>query len=83
MVSLPVRWEEVPEAEQAGEPDPLPWFQAPCSGRDLLTGNGGTHPGRMPAWCPDRQVSYNVSLAEIGQMPQEARYYVAGCLAGN
>ena len=28
-------------------------------------------------------VSYNVSLAEMGQMSQQARYYVAGFLAGN
>ena len=39
--------------------------------------------GRMSAWCPDTQVSYNVSLAEMGQMSQEARYYVTGFLAGN
>jgi hypothetical protein len=82
-VSLPVGWEQVPEAEQAEDPDPLLWFEAPCGGRDLLTGNGGTYSGRMSAWCPDKQVSYNVSLAEMGQMSQQARYYVAGFLAGN
>ena len=43
-VSLPVGWEQVPEAEQAEDPDPLLWFEAPCGGRDLLTGNGGTYP---------------------------------------
>jgi hypothetical protein len=83
MVSLPVRWERLPEPERAAEPDPLLWFEAPCGGRDLLAGNGGTFHGRMRAWCPDKQVSYNVSLAEMGQMPQEARYWVAGFLAGN
>ena len=82
-VSLPVGWEQVPEPEQAGEPDPLLWFEAPCGGRDLLAGNGGTYPGRMAAWCPAKKVSYNVSLAEMGQMSQQARYYVAGFLAGN
>lgn len=82
-VSLPVRWEQVPGVAQAGGPDPLLWFEAPCGGRDLLTGNGGTYPGRMSAWCPDMQVSYNVSLAEMGQMSQQAKYYVAGFLAGN
>lgn len=82
-LSLPVGWEQVPEAEQAEEPDPLLWFEAPCGGRDLLAGNGNTFPGRMSAWCPDQQVSYNVSLAEMGQMSQQARYYVAGFLAGN
>jgi hypothetical protein len=83
MVSLPVRWEQLPGPEQTGEPDPLLWFEAPCGGRDLLAGNGGTFHGRMRAWCPDKQVSYNVSLAEIGQMSHEARYWVAGFLAGN
>jgi hypothetical protein len=37
----------------------------------------------MSAWCPDKQVSYNVSFAEMGQMSQHARYYVTGFLAGN
>jgi hypothetical protein len=83
MVSLPVRWEQLPDPEQAGEPDPLLWFEAPCGGRDLLAGNGGTFHGRMRAWCPDKRVSYNVSLAEMGQMSREARYWVAGFLAGN
>jgi len=32
---------------------------------------------------PDKKVSYNVSLAEMGQMSQQARYYIAGFLAGN
>jgi hypothetical protein len=48
-----------------------------------MTGNGGTFPGRMAAWCPEGQVGYNVSLAEMGEMSREARYYVAGFLAGN
>jgi hypothetical protein len=37
----------------------------------------------MWAWCPHEQLGYNVSLAEMGQMSQEARYWVAGFLAGN
>ena len=82
-VSLPVRWEEVSDTEPSQDRDPLLWFEAPCGGRDLLTGNGGTFPGRMSAWCPDKQVSYNVSLAEMGEMSEQARYYVAGFLAGN
>jgi hypothetical protein len=84
ILSLPVHWEQVPEPEQAGEPDPLLWFEGWCGGgRDLLTGNGGTFHGRMSAWCPHEQVGYNVSLAEMGQMSQQARYWVAGFLAGN
>lgn len=82
-VSVPPRWERVPDPEQPAGPDPLLWFEAPCGGRDLLTGNGGTFPGRMAAWCPDRKVAYNVSMAEMGQMSQQARYYLAGFLAGN
>jgi hypothetical protein len=82
-VSRPLRWEHVPEPGQDQGPDPVLWFEAPCGRRDLLTGSGGTYPGRMAAWCPDKQVSYNVSLAEMGQMSQQARYYVAGFLAGN
>lgn len=81
-VSPPLRWEHVPEPEQAEELDPLLWFEAPCGGRDLLDGNGGTYPGRMSVWCPDK-VRYNVSVAEMGQMSQQTRYYVAGFLAGN
>jgi hypothetical protein len=80
-VSAPPRWEHVPD--QAREPDPLLWFEAPCGGRDLLTGAGGTYPGRLAAWCPAKNVDYNVSLAEMGQMSQQARYYVEGFLAGN
>ena len=83
MVSLPVRWEQLPEPEEGGEPDPLLWFEGSCGGRDLLAGNGGTFRGRMRAWCPHEQLGYNVSLAEMGQMSQEARYWVAGFLAGN
>jgi hypothetical protein len=82
-VSLPLRWEHVPEPEPEQEPDPLLWFEASCGGRDLLAGNGGTFPGRMSAWCPHEQVRYNVSLSGMGQMSPEARYYVAGFLAGN
>ena len=63
-VSQPIRWEHVPEPEPAEGPDPLLWFEAPCGGRDLLVGSGGTYPGRMSAWCPDKKVGYNVSLAE-------------------
>jgi len=82
-VSQPVRWERIVQGPGEGEPDPLLWFEAPCGGRDLLVGSGNTFPGRMSAWCPDRRVSYNVSLAEMGQMSSEARYYMAGFLAGN
>src|SRR5216683_3246972 len=40
-VSPPLRWEHVPEPEQAEGPDPLLWFEAPCGGRDLVPGQEG------------------------------------------
>jgi hypothetical protein len=80
-VALPLRWEHLPG--DPPEPDEQLWFEASCGGRDLLTGNGGTFPGRMAAWCPDKRVSYNVSFSEIGQMSQQASYFVAGYLAGS
>jgi|HubBroStandDraft_4_1064222.scaffolds.fasta_scaffold65330_3 hypothetical protein len=58
------------------------WFKASCGGRDLLTENGGTFPGRKSAWCPDKRLSYNVSFSEMGEMSQQAKYYVAGFLDG-
>lgn len=81
-VTLPVRWEQIPEAVEEDLDEQL-WFEAPCGGRDLLTGNGNTFPGRMAAWCPHQKVSYKVSASEMGEMSQPARYYVAGFLAGN
>ncbi|GHJ42781.1 hypothetical protein Cs7R123_01230 [Catellatospora sp. TT07R-123] len=80
-VSLPVRWEQVPL--DTPEADERLWFQAPCGGRDFLVGSGNTFPGRMAAWCPDKAVFYNVSLDEMASMSEQARYFVAGFLAGN
>ena len=82
-LSLPLRWERVP-VEGTVNPDPRLWFDAPCGGRDfLLQGQGHTFRGRMSAWCPDKQVSYNISLDEMGAMSDEARYFVLGFLSGN
>jgi hypothetical protein len=80
-VSLPLRWERLPAEDPAF--DERLWFDAPCGGRDLIIGSGNTFRGRMAAWCPDRRVSYNASLGEMGPMSDESRYYVAGFLAGN
>ncbi|WP_405092098.1 hypothetical protein OG767_03335 [Micromonospora sp. NBC_01392] len=79
-VSLPVRWERAPIDEPPI--DERLWFEAPC-GRDVLVGNGHSFTGRMAAWCPHEGVGYNVSRAEMGAMSEEARYFVAGFLAGN
>lgn len=46
-------------------------------------GNGHTFIGRIAAWCPQKDVGYNVSLNEMGAMSTESRYFIAGFLAGN
>ncbi|WBC17225.1 hypothetical protein O7600_10500 [Micromonospora sp. WMMA1998] len=79
-VSQPLRWEQAPLDEPAL--DERLWFEAPC-GRDVLVGNGHTFTGRMAAWCPHEGVGYNVSRPGMGAMSDEARYFVAGFLAGN
>ena len=81
-LTLPVRWEQ---ASTDAEPvDEDLWFEAPCGGRDyLVDGCGHTFPGRMSAWCPARELHYNVSLGEMGNMSPAARYFVRGFLSGN
>ncbi|MFC4150098.1 hypothetical protein ACFO0M_27915 [Micromonospora mangrovi] len=79
-VSLPLRWERAPLDEPTR--DERLWFEAPC-GRDVLVGNGHTFTGRIAAWCPHEGVSYNVSRADLVVMSEEARYFVAGFLAGS
>jgi hypothetical protein len=81
-VSLPLRWERLPEVESPPVDERL-WFEASCGGRDFIVGNGHTFVGRMAAWCPHEQVGYNVSLSELGEMSQQCRYFVAGYLAGS
>jgi hypothetical protein len=87
-VSAPPRWEQLSADDGPADDVPIPvderlWFEAACGGRDFIVGNGHTYPGRLAAWCPHRRVGYNVSLAEMGAMPEETRYFVAGFLAGN
>ncbi|HET7018063.1 MAG TPA: arginase family protein [Streptosporangiaceae bacterium] len=82
-VSVPLRWEEVPDDDVPVPADERLWFEAACGGRDFIVGNGHTFPGRLAAWCPHDRVGYSVSLAEMGVMPMETRYFVAGFLAGN
>lgn len=78
-VTVPLRWERVPGQEGLDPIDERLWFEASCGGRDfLLEGGGHTFRGRMPAWCPAKEVSYRVSLAEMGAMSEEARYFVKG-----
>lgn len=80
-VSLPLRWERAPVEEPVV--DERLWFDAPCGRRDFLVGNGNTFVGRMAAWCPHDGVGYHVSLAEMGTMSEQTRYFVAGFLAGS
>jgi hypothetical protein len=83
-VSLPLRWEKLSDRHVDKPIDERLWFEAPCGGRDFLL-EGGTHTfrGRMSAWCPDKEVSYRISLNEMGQMSEEARYFIRGYLSGN
>ncbi|HXS63217.1 MAG TPA: hypothetical protein VN767_10085 [Streptosporangiaceae bacterium] len=82
-VSVPLRWEELPDDDVPVVADERLWFEAACGGRDFIVGNGHTFPGRLAAWCPHQRVGYNVSLGEMGAMPVETRYFVAGFLAGH
>lgn len=81
-VSLPLRWERLPE-EASFEVDERLRFEAYCGGRDFIVGNPHTFPGRMAAWCPHDRAGYCVSLGEIATMSDESRYFIAGFLAGN
>lgn len=84
-VAVPVRWEELPdEPDEVTRLDERLWFDAPCGGRDLLMdGSGHTFRGRMNAWCPAKREAYNISLGEMGEMSDEARYFVLGFLSGS
>jgi hypothetical protein len=83
-VSLPLRWERIPDHSDEPTIDERLWFEADCGGRDFLLGKAGwTFRGRMSAWCPKKKVSYRVSLSEMGTMSDETRYFVRGFLAGN
>src|SRR4051812_45423141 len=61
------------------------WFSTGscCSGPHYLLGNPHTFPGRMTAWCPNRQVTFYVSKSEIEDCSTEASYWIAGFLAGS
>jgi hypothetical protein len=83
-LSEPLRWERLPDEDDVpGNLDPRLWFEASCGERDLLVGNPHTFRGRLAAWCPHRELGYNVSLSELGEMSDEARYFVRGFLRGS
>jgi len=61
------------------------WFTASyCDERHyLLESNPFTFAGRMRAWCPLKQVAYNVSKDDIVTSSEATRYWVRGFLVGN
>ena len=67
--------------------DPDLWFSCvhDASARDYFyNARWHTFPGRMPAYCPSRHVSFRVSLAELpSELPVATRYWVEGFLVGN
>lgn len=65
--------------------DPELWFtMGPCcEGRHYLLYNPHTFPGRMGAWCPQKQTSFCVSKSEIHDCSDAARYWIQGFLRGN
>jgi hypothetical protein len=80
-LALPLQWEQGPELAGSAVDEQL-WFLAPCGGRDFFVGNGHTFTGRIAAWCPDIGRHYNVSVAEVQQMSEAARFWVQGFLHG-
>ena len=67
--------------------DPELWFECrhhPGKRDYLLSTPWHTFPGRMHAWCAERQVSFRVSLIEMPpDLPAATRYWVRGFLTGN
>jgi hypothetical protein len=59
------------------------WFHHQgCSGKHYFLGNPHTFHGRMMAWCPLKTRSFFVSKSEILEASSEAKYWIAGFLAG-
>jgi hypothetical protein len=74
-VTLPLRWERLPEVDEPEPVDERLWFEGPCGERDFLVeGEGHSFRGRMSAWCPHQRQSYRVSLSEMEPMSEEASY---------
>ena len=67
--------------------DPDLWFACrhhPGSRDYLLSTPWHTFPGRMSAWCAERQLSFRVSFSELPpDLPSTTRYWVKGFLTGN
>jgi hypothetical protein len=64
--------------------DPELWFTlARCEGHHYLLGNPHTFPGRMLAWCPQKQRRFFFSSDEVQEASPVARAWIAGFLTGN
>jgi len=83
-VTLPLRWERLPDGDDPEPVDERLWFEGSCGERDFLVeGEGHSFRGRMSAWCPHLRRSYRVSLSEMEPMSEEASYFVRGYLSGS
>ncbi|BBH24321.1 hypothetical protein Back11_56660 [Paenibacillus baekrokdamisoli] len=58
-------------------------FKEHCKGKHFIVGNPHTFHGRISAYCPQKNVYFNVSLGEIGDMPSTTKYWIKGFLSGN
>ncbi len=62
------------------------WFTVPdkCHGeKHYLLGNPHTFKGRIMAWCPHKETSFFVSLKEMKELSEPARWWITGYLRGN
>lgn len=61
------------------------WFELAghCEGKHYIAGNPHTFNGRISAYCPQKDVYFNISIVEIVDMSQEAKYWIKGFLSGN
>ena len=60
------------------------WFKhLGCTGKHYVLGNPHTVPGRVWAWCPKEKCCIFVSLNDMGEMSQAAKYWMQGYLNGN
>jgi len=60
------------------------WFEhLGCKGKHYLIGNPHTYVGRMWAWCPKEERTFFVSKADMGEMSEQAKFWVQGFLNGH
>jgi hypothetical protein len=54
-----------------------------CDGKHYIIGNPHTFTGRIAAYCPKKNVFFNMSFEEIDTMPITTEYWIKGYLSGN